>query len=66
MINNASVDVNDGYEQAPEDSTTVVAQDQTQIPKEANVIDTIPGVYANRSSLVAYEMFNVSQSFAMA
>ena len=66
MINNASVDVNDGYEQAPEDSTTVVAQDQTQIPKEANVIDTIPGVYANRSSLIAYEMFNVSQLFAMA
>ena len=65
-INQASTSVEAGYEEKPEDSTTLVAQDKTQIPKPANVVDTIPGIFANRSSLSLYEIFRVQGAFPSA
>ncbi len=58
-INQTSAAVEAGYDETPEDTTTVVSQDATQIPKRANVIDTIPGIIPNRSSFSMYEIFGV-------
>jgi len=58
-ISESSAAVEAGYEETPEDSTTVVSQDMTQIPKKANVIDSIPGIIPDRSSFSMYERFGV-------
>ena len=65
-INQASVSVEAGYEEEPGDSTALVTQDTTQMPRQANVIDSIPGIFANRNSLSMYEIFRVQSAFPSA
>jgi len=65
-INDTSEAVDAGYEQTPEDSITTVSADTSTIPKPANVINSVPGIFADRSAISEFELFGTPSVFPSA
>ena len=60
-INTTSVAVDAEYQQPPEDTISVMNNDTTKIAKPSNAINSMPGIFADRSYFSQFEIFNNNQ-----
>ena len=60
-INNTSIAVDAEYQQPPEDTISVMNNDTTKIAKPSNAINSMPGIFADRSYFSQFEIFNNNQ-----
>jgi hypothetical protein len=66
QINNTSVAIDAHYQEPPEDTIGVLTGDTSTVPKKANVVIAMPGIFADRSAISQFEIFNNNEFTTLA